>query len=102
MDSYYIDLEYEGFSPKEFADVKQCLETLFSIRAGSQPIDRNLGIDYDGIIGYPLDVAKNMLALEIISKVNTYEPRVEVDSVDFKVNTEGQIMPYAHFIKREE
>ena len=97
----YVELEGSGFSPEEFADVKQCLETLLSIRAGTQPLDRNLGIDLDGIAGYPLDVARNMLSLEIIEKVEIYEPRVEVESVEFDSNIDGQIIPHVHFVKRE-
>lgn len=97
----YVELEGSGFSPEEFEDIKQCLETLLSIRAGTQPLDRNLGIDLDGIVGYPLDVAKNMLSLEIIEKVEIYEPRVEVESVDFEVNTDGLLKPHIHFVKRE-
>ena len=97
----YVDLKGSGFSPDEFADVKQCLETLLSIRAGTQPLDRNLGIDLDSIVGYPLDVARNMLSLEIIEKVETYEPRVEVVSVEFEAATDGQLKPIIHFIKRE-
>lgn len=98
----YIDLKQSGFSEAEFADVKQCLETLLSIRAGSQPLDRNLGINLDDIVSYPLDVARNMLALEIIEKVNTYEPRVEVEDIEFEGNTDGQLKPIIHFIKAEE
>lgn len=98
----YIDLEAEGFSEEEFVDIKQCLETLFSIRAGSQPLDRNLGISTDGVLGAPLNVAQNALALEIIEKVDTYEPRVEVDNVEFETNMDGQIKPYVHLIKREQ
>lgn len=98
----YIELDSSGFTPEEFADVKQCLETLFSIRAGSQPLDRNLGINYDGILGYPINIAQNMFTLECIEKVDIYEPRVDIESVNFEVNTEGQIMPYIHCIKREE
>jgi len=97
----YVDLDSNGFSQEEFADVKLCLETLLSIRAGSQPLDRELGIDFDGIVGYPLDVAKNMLTLEIIEKVGRYEPRVEVVSVDFDGSTDGQLKPHVHFMKAE-
>ncbi len=98
---YYVDLNSEGYSPDEFADIKLCLETLLSVRAGSQPLDRNFGINIDGVAGYPLDVAKNMLALEIIEKVRIYEPRVEVDNVEFDANTDGQLVPRIHFIKAE-
>ena len=96
----YVTLE--GFSLEEFADVKRCLETLCSIRAGSQPLDRNLGIDYDSVVGYPINVAENMLALEIIDKINTYEPRVEVNSVSFEHNANGQLIPHIYVTKREE
>lgn len=98
----HIELEGSGFSPEEFADIKQCLETLCSIQAGSQPLDRALGIDYDGIVGYPLNVAKNMLSLEIIEKIKTYEPRVEVESVDVKIGVDGQLIPHVHLVKSEE
>ncbi len=94
-----IDLEGEGFSTEEYADIRLCLETLLSIRAGSQPLDRELGIDFDEIVGYPIDVAKNMLSLEIIEKVDRYEPRVEVDSIEYEDNTDGLLCPHIHFIK---
>lgn len=97
-----IDLEGEGFSPEEFADIRQCLETLLSIQEGSQPLDRELGINFDGIVGYPMDVARNMLSLEIIEKVERYEPRVEVDSIDFEDNTDGLLCPHIHFIRAKE
>lgn len=96
-----IELDNEGFSKEEFADVKRCLETLFSIRAGSQPLDRNIGIAYEWVMGYPLNVAENMLALEIVEKVDLYEPRVEVVSVDFEENADGQIKPSVFLIKRQ-
>ena len=97
----YVELDGSGFSPEEFADIKQCLETLLSIRAGSQPMDRNLGIDLDSIVGYPIDVAKNMISLEIIEKVSAYEPRVTVVSIDFEGSTDGQLKPHIHFVKAE-
>ena len=64
-----IELYREGFSEEEFADVKKCLETLLSVREGSQPLDREFGINLDEIVDYPVAVAKNMLSLEIIEKV---------------------------------
>ncbi|WP_300773028.1 GPW/gp25 family protein [uncultured Acetatifactor sp.] len=94
-----IDLAGDGFSPEEYADIKQCLETLLSIQAGSQPLDRELGIDFEGIVGYPLNVARNMLSLEIIEKVNRYEPRVEVDSIQFEVGVDGLLSPCIRFIR---
>ena len=101
MDAY-VNLDSAGFSMEEFMDIKQCLETLCSIRAGSQPLDRNLGIDYDGIAGYPLNVAQNMLSLEIMEKVEIYEPRVKVEAVTLERGDSGQLIPRIHFVKKEE
>ena len=97
----YVDLEGSGFSPEEFADIKQCLETLLSIRAGSQPLDRDLGIDLDSIVGYPLDIAMNMLSWEIMEKGQKYEPRVEVESVEYTASADGQLKPHIHFVRAE-
>lgn len=98
----YIELDGDGFSDEEFADVKKCLETLLSIREGSLPMDRAFGIDLDGIAGYPLNVAQNMLALEITEKVRIYEPRAEVKGIEFETNVSGQMKPHIYFAKAEE
>ena len=91
-----------GFTPEEYADIKQCLQTLLSVREGSQPLNREFGINFDEIVGYPVDVARNMLSLEIIEKVEKYEPRVEVDHIEFEGNMDGQLRPHIHFIKARE
>ena len=98
---YYTDLSKEGFSPDEYEDIKLCLETLLSVREGSQPMDRDFGINLDEVTSYPLDVAENMLSLEIIEKVERYEPRVSVESVEFDHNTDGQLVPIIHIVKAE-
>ena len=85
------------------SDIKRCLNYLYSTRAGSQPMDRDFGINYDGVVGKPIEVAKNTLALEIISKTEKYEPRVIVDSVDFSVDElNGQLIPIIHIMKGDE
>ena len=85
------------------SDILRCLNTLYSTRAGSQPMRRAFGIDYDGVVGYPLEVAKNKLALEIIEKTEVYEPRVNVTSVDFDVDvSNGRLIPIIHLKKAGE
>ena len=96
-----IIIEYD-FASEELEDIKKNVENLYATRAGSQPLDREFGIDYDGVVGMPLEVAKNQLALEITEKTERYEPRVAVDSVDFDVNAaSGQIIPIIHLVKGE-
>ena len=85
------------------SDIIRCLNTLYSTRAGSQPMCRDFGIDYDGTVGAPLEVAKNKLALEIIEKTEVYEPRAEVASVDFDVDVNnGRLVPIIHVKKAGE
>lgn len=98
----FISGDTAGFTPEEFNDVKLCLETILSIRAGSQPLDRELGIDYEQTVGYPPNVAKNMLSLEIIEKAERYEPRVRVERVDFEGGIDGALIPHIHFRKSED
>jgi len=38
---------------------------------------------------------------EIIEKIDKYEPRVEVDDIEFEYNSEGRMIPKAYFKKRE-
>ena len=89
----------EGFSPEEFEDVVTCLKTLLSVRAGSQPLDREFGINYDGIVGYPEPIGQNMISVEIIDKVNRYEPRAEVDNITFEHSESGELIPHIYFVK---
>ena len=92
-----IELYGQGFSEEEFADIKKCLETLLSVREGNQPLDRGFGINLDEIVDYPVAVAKNMLSLEIIEKVERYEPRVKVEGIEFEENTDGRLCPHVYF-----
>ena len=36
MDDYFVSGDADAFSPEEFAEIKLCLETLLSVRAGTQ------------------------------------------------------------------
>lgn len=94
-------IEYD-FTSEELEDIDRCVKNLYSTRAGSQPLDREFGIDNDSVVGLPLEIAKNQLALEIMDKTERYEPRVAVDSVDFKIDAlSGQLIPTVHLVKGE-
>lgn len=84
-------------------DIVRCLNTLYSTRSGSQPMCRDFGINYDGVVGAPMEVAKNRLALDIIEKTELYEPRVTITSVDFNFDVEnGRLVPIIHVKKAGE
>lgn len=97
----YVELDGRGFTAEEIADIKLCLETLLAIPAGSQPLDRDLGIDLDGILDNPISVTENLLSLEIIEKTEKYEPRVTVSTIDFDTGLSGKLTAKIHFVKAE-
>ena len=93
--------EFEGFSEEELKDVDECITNLFSTVAGEQGLDRDFGIDTSGIIDATTEEAENMLTIEIIEKTDRYEPRVEVDDIEFVYDGEGGVTPRTYFKKRE-
>lgn len=90
INDYAIELT---FNDGNISEIKRCLENLYGTKAGTQPMDRNFGIN-DQFVGMPIEVAENMLTLEIIEKTEMYEPRVKVNSITFEVDSEnGRITP---------
>ena len=97
-----IELSKGSFSEEEYADIVMCLNTLFAIRAGEQPLDRELGLDDTDIIGLPAQQAVNMYMLEANEKVKKYEPRVQVDSVEIEADGSGSLEAKIKFKGAEE
>lgn len=80
-------------------DALRCLHTLYGTREGTQPLDRNFGLDAT-IVGRPIEVVKNLYALDVIEKTKKYEPRVKVREVTFEV-VEDTLIPTIHIEKGE-
>ena len=49
----------------------------------------------------PTEEAENLITLEIIEKIDKYEPRVEVNDIEFEYNDEGKMVPKIYLKKRE-
>jgi phage baseplate assembly protein W len=64
------------------ADVLECLRCLLGCLVGQQCLDRDFGIDW-AALDAPVDRAKMLVTREIIQKIRHYEPRCNVDRVDF-------------------
>ena len=79
----------------EVEDIRRCLTTLYLIREGEQPLDRNLGLSQE-FIDKNDPVARNLLALEIIEKTKQYETRVAVEKVEYKSAKEGTLIPVVY------
>lgn len=91
-------INIHGFPEDEVDSIRRCLETLYSIREGEQPLNREMGLRMD-FLDQQANIAQNMFALEVIEKTGRYEPRVKVEKVEFRNGREGQLIPVVH-VKR--
>lgn len=84
-------IRINGIEESEAEDIRRCLTTLYSVREGEQPLDRDFGLAQD-FLDQPVPIAKNMLALEVIEKTQRYEKRVKVERVEYAAEG-GQLIP---------
>ena len=63
-------------------EVFQNVRTLLTTRAGTQPLDREFGIDFS-FIDSPMPVARAKVNTEIFEKIKKYEPRAVLKNIDF-------------------
>ncbi len=78
------------YKSDEVYDIKRCLENLYQTAEGACPLDREFGINTE-FLGMPIDVAKNLFAVEITQKTNRYEPRATVKEINFEMTFDGQL-----------
>ena len=71
-------------------EILRCIRNLIMTPVGTVPLDRDFGID-QSILGLPIDAAQSLLAVEIIDKVERYEPRVSVTEVELTATIDGKI-----------
>lgn len=98
IDISSVIINLNGFPDEEAEDIRRCLETLYTVRTGEQPLDREFGID-NSFLDQPINIAKNLFTLEVIEKTKRYEKRVEVEEVEYRFDGEGQMIPVI-FLKR--
>ncbi len=98
IDVSSVVINLNGFPEDEAEDIRRCLETLYTVRTGEQPLDREFGID-NSFLDKPINIAKNLFALEVIEKTKRYEKRVEVEEVEYRFDGTGQMVPVI-FLKR--
>lgn len=74
---------------------------LYSITEGTQPMDREFGLD-GNLLDLPPEVAKNRYALDVIRKTEKYIREARVKEVTFIMNSDGSILPTIHVMLIEE
>lgn len=75
---------------KFIAEVTHTIQTIITTPVGSVPLYRNFGIDMS-VLGYPPEVAKEMFSQELIEKIELYEPRIIVETVDIVTTVDGSL-----------
>lgn len=73
----------------EIKDILRNLNNIFRLSEGTVPLIRSLGLPIDNVSKIPVDL-ENDIATDIVAKVEIFEPRVSVSSVDFKHTNDGE------------
>ena len=73
----------------EIKDILRNLNNIFRLFEGTVPLIRSLGLSIDNVSKIPVDL-ENDIATDIVAKVEIFEPRVSVSSVDFKHTNDGE------------
>ena len=85
-----VQVCFDGESTEQ-EDIARCVRNIILTPAGTCPLYRDFGISYDSV-SHPIQVAMNEVALEIMEKVEKYEPRVSSCEVDFSGVDEVAVM----------
>lgn len=91
--------EIKGAAETETEELNTNIKTLLETREGSQPGDRSFGISWN-CLDEPSDIAECMFVAELIEKINRYEPRLEVDDIEF-TREEERLKPKITFRRKE-
>ncbi len=83
---------FDYFTATEIEELQRNLGFLYSTAEGTCPGDRHFGLD-QSFESYPLNVAQNLFALEVIDKTEEYESRVEILDISFSYEEDGNITP---------
>ena len=84
MTSFPVELGKDiDFAPASVvAEVLQNVRTILATRKGTVPLDRDFGLDWTWI-DQPMPVAKMRCQVAVIEAINDYEPRAEIESVEW-------------------
>lgn len=94
MDEATIEIEAGGADDTVEEEVYRNLQILYGTHTGEQALDREFGIDAN-ITDYPQMSAQALLAAEIVSKTQKYEPHAQVVRVEWMASkvVEGNMVP---------
>ena len=81
------------FAPASVVEeVIQNVRTIITTIKYSIPLDRGFGIDGE-VVDLPINVAEAKLTNEIFRAIRRYEPRAVIESISFKGEDTGRLIP---------
>lgn len=85
-----ISFESGGVDTAERQEILQNVRNILTTPVGTCPLYRDFGLDIS-IIDSPTNVAQNLMAVEVMTAVERWEPRVRVTDVNITANAQGQL-----------
>jgi len=88
-----VGLNFEDFEdyPSDWLEgLRIRLTTLFSTPEGTCPGDREFGIDIS-VLDLPPDIVENTLMVELMEKLERYEPSVELTDLKLASGMDGNV-----------
>ena len=81
------------FAPKTVVEeVVQNVRTIITTIKYSIPMDREFGID-GSVVDLPVNVAKAKMTNEVFRAIKRYETRAVIESINFKGEETGRLIP---------
>ena len=85
-----ISFEYGGSDEQQRREILRNVQTILATPLGTCPLYRHFGLNTT-YLDFPLPVAENLMAVEMIEAIERWEPRVQVKDVSFTAELEGKL-----------
>jgi len=85
-----ISFEYGGDDEAQRREIIRNVQTIMATPLGTCPLYRDFGLN-TAYLDYPLNIAQNLMAVEVIEAIERWEPRVQVKEVTFTPDPEGKL-----------
>lgn len=80
-----MDIEESGTLVQGLDDIRQCVMIIMRTAKGSDPLRPEFGTNIYKLVDAPISVAAPQITAEIIDGITTWEPRVVLKSVKYKI-----------------
>lgn len=87
-----VIIGFDYFNATELEEIQRNLDLLYSTKAGTCPGDRNFGLEQT-FEGCPINIAKNLFALEVTEKTEVYENKAEILNIEYTQSADGNLTP---------